>query len=158
MTTPTSEDPFPPQTGIIQDAPPPFEDQVTFALTKVVNLGQLGDEISAALHQQVSFAQLGPDDPAAPISETNQAALAISPGSVDQAVVQEAIDAHTPEAGYGMPAYIKAFDDLIYQVANDPDTALSAQDVEMGVRGLLLRESGRRSTERSTGQPGVNPV
>lgn len=158
MTTPTSEDPFPPQIPAIQDAPPPFEDQVTFTLAKVVNLGQLGDEISAALHQQVSFAQLGPEDPAAPISETNQATLAISPGSVDRTVVQAAIDAHTPEAGYGVPTYIKDFDELLYRIANAPDEALSAQDVEMGVRGLLLRESGRRSTEQPNGPPGIGPV
>jgi hypothetical protein len=158
MTTPTSDEPFPPQAPFIQDAPPPFEDQASFPLTKAVNLGQLGDEISAALHRQISFAQLGPEDPAAPISETNQATLAISPGSVDQAAVQEVIDAHIPEAGYGVPTYIKEFDDLLYQVSNNPDAALSADDVEIGVRGLLLRESGRRSTEQPTGPPVIGPV
>jgi hypothetical protein len=147
MTAPTSEEPFPQQQDTVQAAPPPFESQATFPLTTTIKLDQLTDEIRAALHRQVNVAQIGPEDFRAPISEDNPAELAVSPGDVDDPTVTQTINDHEPDDGYGIAAHVRDFDALVARVANDPETALSAEDVEQGIRGLLLRESGRRATE-----------
>lgn len=140
MTTPTSEDPFPPQADVVQDAPPPFADQVTFPLTKQVELTQLADELTRALKRQVQVAQLGPEHGWVP-SEDNPAVLAISPSNVNANKVRQVIDAHQPDLGYGVSDEEKAFTALSDRLLNDPTTELSDEDVRVAVRGLMLRQS-----------------
>lgn len=140
MTTPTSEDPFPPQADVVQDAPPPFADQVTFPLTKQVELTQLADELTRALKRQVQVAQLGPEHGWVP-SEDNPAVLAISPSNVNANKVRQVIDAHQPDLGYGVSDEEKAFTALSDRLLNDPTAELSDEDVRVAVRGLMLRQS-----------------
>lgn len=139
MTNPTSEEPFPPDTEQVQPPPPPFDDQLTFPLTKPINLAQLGDEIQAALSEAVRTAQVGPDDPMAPISQDNQATLAVSPSDVDAAAVTTVIEDHQPTDGYDVPEHVKDFDALLNRIVNEPDAELSGDDLRVAIRGLMLR-------------------
>lgn len=146
MTTPTSEDPFPPLAETVQSDPvQPFDDQVTFQIVKPFGLAQLIDEITTALKREINVAQLGPDDQFGPISETNPVTLAVSPSSVNQSKVQQAIDAHQPVEGYDVPAHEKAFSELRQRVLDEPDAELSAEDIAVAIRGLLLRDSQREA-------------
>lgn len=139
MTTPTSENPFPPQAAVVQEAPPPFADQATFPLTKQVELIQLTDELSKVLKRQVQVAQLGPERGWVP-SEDNPATLAITPSNVNANKVRQVIEAHQPDLGYGISEEEKAFSALSDRLLNDPTAELSDEDVRVAVRGLLLRQ------------------
>lgn len=143
MTTPTSDEPFPPVFDGDQAPPPPFDDQVTFTITKQIELTQLAEEIGKAVGRQVSLAQLGPDAGFVP-SADNPATLCVSPGSVDKKIVQKAIDDHEPIVGYDVPERIKAFNVLQDRLVNDPDADMSDEDIKVAVRGLIIREAGRQ--------------
>lgn len=146
MTTPTSEDPFPPLAETVQSTPvQPFDDQVTFQIVKPFGLAQLIDEITTALKREINVAQLGPDDQFGPVSETNPVTLAVSPSAVDQTKVQSAIDAHQPVEGYDVPVHEKKFSELRQRVLDEPDAPLSAEDIAVAIRGLLLRDSQREA-------------
>jgi hypothetical protein len=143
MTTPTSDEPFPPQTDEVQEQPPPFEDSALFELTKQVELSQLTDELGKALKRQVLVAQLGPEHGFQP-AEDNPAQIAVSPSSVDHEVVEKVIADHQPVIGYDIPEREKSFSELTTRLQNDPDAELSDEDLRVAVRGLLLREAGRQ--------------
>jgi hypothetical protein len=142
MTTPTSDEPFPPQTDEVQQQPPAFEDSATFELTKQVELGQITEELVKALGRQVQVAQLGPQHSFVP-SEEDPAELAISPSSVDRKVVEKVIEDHMPVIGYDIPQREKDFAALTERLQNEPDAELSPADIEAAVRALVLREAGR---------------
>lgn len=146
MTTPTSDDPFPPQRDGTQGPPPAYADQATFEIDKPINLAQLASEIQQGVRKQVNVAQLGPQDQAAPISADNKVEIAVSPGSVNADTVNQVIADHEPQEGWGVPTYIRDFDALLLRVANEPDETLSGDDLELAVRGLLLWESARRAS------------
>jgi hypothetical protein len=142
MTTPTSDEPFPPQRDLVQEQPPAFEGQATFELTKAVELSQLAEELTKVLKRQVQLAQMGPDSGWVP-SPDNPATLAITPGDVNRTKVEKAIADHQPIAGYDVPERERQFSDLVNRLQNDPDSDLSDDDVRVAVRALVLREAGR---------------
>lgn len=121
--------------------PDPFPNALTFALTKVVNQVQLADEISAAVGQTVKFAITGPSDPYNPISPTNSATVWVAPNTVNSATVTATIAAHVPNPNYGTPANVAAFNAVVAKVVADPSVDLTSQEVEDGVKGLILRFS-----------------
>jgi hypothetical protein len=143
MTTPTSDEPFPPRTDEVQEQPSPFDDTATFELTKQVELSQLTEELTKALKRQVQVAQMGPQHGFQP-TEDDPAQLAISPSSVDRKVVEQVIADHEPVIGYDIPEREKAFTELTNRLQNDPDAELSNEDLKVAVRALVLREAGRQ--------------
>lgn len=153
-------DPFPAEAA---DTPPaPFEGALTFPIEKKVNLTQLTDEISAAVGRQVSLALSGDAsynsllDP----SPDNPATLSVSPGNVDEAKVQTAIDDHDPDDHYGVPQVEQEFGVVMQKIAEDASAELSPDEVVAAVRGLLLRAAAMSGpapsgNPRNAGQGGV---
>lgn len=143
MTSPTSDDPFPPQHEAVQEQPPAFDDQLLFDLTKQVELTQLAEEIGSAVGRQVSVAQMGPDHGFVPAPD-NPAHLAVSPGNLSKTKIQKALDDHEPIIGYDVPEREKAYGALQDRLMNEPDSELSDEDMRVAVRGLVLRDAGRQ--------------
>lgn len=141
-SAPSSASPVVVPSGSAYTPPPdPFPDALTFALTKVVNPIQLVDEISAAVGQTVTFAITGPDDPYNPISPSNDATVWIAPDSVNPATVTATIAAHVVNPNYDTPADVAAFNAVVTKVVANPSVDLTTQEVEDGVKGIILRFS-----------------
>lgn len=121
--------------------PDPFADALTFPLTKPVNQVQLVDEISTAVGVTVDLAITGPEDPYSPISVSNDATVWITPDTVNPATVTAAIAAHVVNPNYDTPANVAAFNAVVTKVVADPSVDLTTQEVEDGVKGIILRFS-----------------
>jgi hypothetical protein len=138
---PTEENPFPPPNS--EEPPQPFDSQLTFDVTKKVNLVQLGDEISEALGRTVGVALVGDasfdslQDP----GPSNKATLAVSPGNVSRAKVQKALDAHSPIEDYDIPEAEREFQRVMAGVVENNEAELSAEDMQIAIKGLLVRAS-----------------
>jgi hypothetical protein len=121
-------------------APDPLPDALTFDVEKVVNLVQLGDEIAAATGQTVDLALNGYDF-TAPISSGNPAVLWVVPDTVSSPAVQTVIDNHTANPNYGTSASTTAFNAVLQAVVTNPATVLNSQQIQDGLKGLLIRYS-----------------
>lgn len=146
MTTPTSDDPYPPLAEATdQEQPPPFDDAMMFDLDKQVELSQLTDEIGKAVKRQVTLAQIGPDSGIVPAPD-NPAKLAVTPGNLDRDTIQKVIDDHEPMLGYDIPEREKAYLALQDRLINDPDAEISDDDLKVAVRGLVQRMASAQPT------------
>lgn len=116
----------------------PLPNAVTVQVTKAINMVQLVDEISSALNQQVNVA-MRQQDFTRPISADNPATLFIQPNTVSVPTVQSVITAHVPNPNYGTPVSITMFNEVTQKVLDDFEVDLTAEELEVAVKGLLLR-------------------
>lgn len=149
MTNPAPEEPFP-LVPPDQGPPPPFDDMVSFKLIKPINLAQLRDEIREAVRDNFEMAQVGPDE-SGPISESNPASLAVTPSRVPRGKVQKVIDGHQPSEGYNLPEGERQFAAVVEKVSQDRKAELSPEEMQVALRGLLLRSAVSNPIRRRRG-------
>lgn len=141
-----------PDPTAVDTAPPAYDSQEVFTITKEVNLVQLADEIDAATGQSVQLALTFPagGDALSPASDTNPATLSVSPGTVDQAKVQACIDAHSSIPGYDVPITEQNFLAVLQKLIDNPQASLASADMDAAIRGLVLRAVSPTSVTAST--------
>lgn len=103
---------------------------LTFTVTKPINLLQLTDEVSTAVGQSVAINQTGPEDISQPISATNEATLTVLPDTVDATKVQAAITAHVPTPNYGISDLELKFQAVYTKISDNPESTLTADEVQ----------------------------
>jgi hypothetical protein len=132
----------PSASGTGAQAPNPFQGtpSLTFTVTKAINAVQLDDEISAAVSQTVTIALTG-YNPQLPISPTNPGTLWVKPNTVSGTTVQTTINNHVADPNYGTPAHITAFNAVMQAVLANEEIVLTSQQIQDGLKGLLLRYS-----------------
>jgi hypothetical protein len=137
QTTPT-EWPAPVST----EPPPPFVNGMSFDLVSPVNLEQLTEEINAAVGRTVGLAISGPINGNAPISPVNSATLAVTPANVNREAINKVLAEHAPQQDYGVPDSRKRFSQVIQKVVDNQEVKLTAEELQVAVRGLLMRSTG----------------
>ena len=113
---------------------PPFPDteSANFTLTKQVNQAQLHHELEEALGVPI---QLSTSKTPGEDEET----LWLVPGDVAEDTVQQVIDDHEPDQEWGVPKATRDYFALLRKVSEDPDTDLTAEEIQTAVKGILLR-------------------
>lgn len=119
-------------------SPFPDQDAAIFTVSKKINEAQLHQELEEALDQPVQMST----SRAVGADETT---LWVVPGSVDAEAVQAVLDEHTADAEWGVPSSTRDYIALVRKVIENPDYALSAEEVQTAVKGLILRLQGTQA-------------
>lgn len=139
-TEPTTAVELPGPSTDPDEPPQPYAEVTSVEITKSFDLAQLLAEINTALKRNLVCSVVGPPDPAREPSEDNVAVLYLSE-SVDKETVEKVVEDHSPTPGWDVPEHEKAYREVLQAVVDDPETPLSAEQVEVAVRGLLLRST-----------------
>lgn len=125
--------------------PPPFTNGSAYTITVPINLTQLTDEMTAAAGQTVrlsaQISSTSPQQPAGPImnfSTGDPGILWVSPSTVLSSTVNAVIAAHVPNASYGLPASVQAYNAVLSQVQTSYATTLTSDQIQTAIKGLLL--------------------
>lgn len=120
--------------GVEESGPyKPFPNCARFDLTKEVNQAQLDTELTEALGFPVQIATTK-EDPSGVGGY-----LWVVPETVDVDTVTNVINDHVPQADWGMPESVRAFNDILRRVVADPSITLTAEEMQVAVKGLLSR-------------------
>jgi hypothetical protein len=122
---PGGQDPSAPQA--------PWPDALSFTVHKRIGALQLQDELRAVVHQDclvsvVTESPFGTDG-----------TLFIIPNTVDETQVQSVVDAHVFNPDYGTPTYLAEFQALLRQVDEHPGQELTAEEIQVAIKGMLAR-------------------
>lgn len=137
--------------------PDPLPDADQFPLTKPVNATQLKDELAAALSREVLLALTGVDDSQV-LSDTNPAVLWISPSGLDASVIETVIANHSPYAAYDVPKADQDYSAAVQKIMADHETALTQDERDVLLRGLVLRIETGTTTSPSPSFPSGAPT
>jgi hypothetical protein len=138
-------------------SPAPFEDATQVTLTKPINTDQLGDELSAALSRTVLLA-LTDYDETADISDTNVAKLWISPSGLDESVIETVVSNHSPYAAYNVPKADQDYSAAVQRIMNDNQVQLTSDEMQVLLRGLVLRIERGTTTSVTPSFPSGAPT
>jgi len=126
-----------------QDQPDsPIPGAVAFSVDKPVNLEQLEAEISAATGAQVTVALVGAPDGQAPLDAGNVATLWVIPASASASLVQQALDDHSADSGWGIPQVIQELNEIWALLSASPELILTQEQQLKLLRGLAFRVMG----------------
>lgn len=115
-------------------SPYPDSDAAHFPIAKEINQSQLHNELEKALGMQVQ------------LSTTKERLDAVDgylwlvPSTVDGDVVTSTLEKHVADPEWGIPQSTKDYIALVRKVMEDPEAELSAFEVQVGIKGLLLRQ------------------
>jgi hypothetical protein len=127
-----------PTTVPVTDGPQPLfpdQDSTHFEVTKRINMSQLHSELETALKQQIQLSMTRDD-----VSSVN-GYLWIVPSGVDGDVVMKTLADHQEDPEWGIPQSQRDYLALAEKVRADPEAVLSDHEVQVGIKGLLLRQS-----------------
>lgn len=130
-----------PSSLIIPTAPPPppppvpLENAATYAVNKKLNLTQLTDEMTTAVGSPVNMV-LELTDPG---SGSDAGTLWVAPASTPAATVNATITAHVYDATYDTSDQELAYGLVLEKVLEDPDVVLTADEIQVAIKGLILR-------------------
>ena len=125
LVIPGGQDPSEPQA--------PWPDAISLKVHKRIGPLQLQDELRRAVHQDCLVAVVN-DSPFGV-----EGTLFVIPNTVDEDVVQSVVDAHTFNPNYGNPSYLTEFNDLLRKISDNPDVELTAEEIQVALKGLLAR-------------------
>lgn len=119
-------------------SPFPDQDAATFTVSKKINEAQLHQELEEALDLpvQMSTSKAVGDD---------ETTLWVVPNTVDADVVQAVLDGHTADSEWGVPSSTRDYIALVRKVVGDPTYALSTDEIQTAVKGLILRLQGAQA-------------
>lgn len=113
----------------------PFPDQETaqFHTDKTVRQAQLHAELELALDRPVQMSTAStPGEPGEHIW--------IVPGDVDATTVEQVLADHEADPEWGVPQATRDWFDIQRRVIADPETELSPDEMQIVLKGLLMRQ------------------
>ena len=125
IVVPGGSDPSAPQA--------PWPDAISLKIHKRIGALQLQDELRAVVHQDCLVAVVNES----PFGVDGT--LFVIPDSVDEAQVQSVVDAHVFNPDYGTPNYLTEFNNLLRQVNDNPEQDLTAEEIQVAIKGMLAR-------------------
>jgi Fibronectin type III domain len=125
LVVPGGQDPSAPQA--------PWPDALSFTVHKRIGALQLQDELRAVVHQDCLVAVVNES----PFGVDGT--LFVIPNTVDETQVQSVVDAHVFNPNYGTPNYLTEFNNLLRQVNDNPDEDLTAEEIQVALKGMLAR-------------------
>lgn len=119
--------------GDLSQPQAPWPDAIAITVHKRIGPLQLQDELKQALHQDCQVAVVN-DSPF-----SADGTIFLIPGTLDEEAVQAVVDDHNFDPNYGTPSYLTEFNDLLRKINEMPEYALTNDDIQVAVKGMLAR-------------------
>lgn len=117
-------------------SPFPDRESAQFHAEKELRQAQLHAELEQALDHTV---QLSTARKPGETAET----IWIVPADVDAKVVEQVIADHVPDPNWGIPQATRDWFDIQRRVMEDPELELTSEEIQVVVKGLLIRQIGQ---------------
>ncbi len=114
--------------------PPPLDNAHSFSVSKHINIAQLVDE----LKQATSSASVN----AAMVEQGDTVTLWVAPLSLSSEIVEQTIQAHVPDAAYGVSPEEAEFTRVVQKILTDREADLSSDEMQALVKGWVWRGVG----------------